>query len=396
MFWLPTQSDDYNWSGIAAALVADGVTVIVVEHAPYDTQFASDTKYWSRAKILHDAGLKLAVRMFSYSYFGTFPGYPDSYMTWATTGNDQSKHVKVSDPDIYTKIADYWVDFLDYAATNYSIDFEYISLQNEPDIEDYTGWTASQLTSGIKALRSALDTAGYTGVKIQGPDCMSVADAKTYLDTILVDSTAKAALHSLTFHTYGYGADPDGHISSLQAFVADSTISSSGKPYYSTEWTPQEATSLDSALKYMKAAYNDFLYGNVSARWAYIESLQYFVDPEASPLVRTVVGAASSQWSKYITPNCKRVSSTVLAGFGVYVMSFYDSSSGRVAIILLNMDSVLSQTFHVRLSNVGSISSFHAVRTSSTENAVDLSDIPVSDGRLTVTLPSKTITTLWI
>ncbi|MGE5559147.1 MAG: hypothetical protein ACM3WV_11170 [Bacillota bacterium] len=124
-------------------------------------------------------------------------------------------------------------------------------------------------------------------------------------------------------------------------------------------------------------------------------------NPVAAPKYR-----AFKHFSRYIRPGARRVKAVFSDGSTSYgtgnpmdaeqaldISAYVHDTDGRITIVLVNMRAE-PYTLNIAVPASPSVTNYQVFRSSSTEQFVQLSDIPVSGGTVTITIPASSIVTL--
>ena len=303
-------------------------------------------------------------------------------------------------PQYYPDFANTMVSWLQdwKAAVGSEVALE--SLQNEPNVStsyDSCTYTTAQIntvSSGylVPAMRNAGLTSKYT---VPEPD---VYGGTSYYDSnwaipVLSDTSMDSIVDIMTTHGYGQ----------LQNLSQPcNTCVQYNKPYWQTEVMDDKGGyngSITNGQKWSTSIYQSLNQGGFSA-WFYWWAMNYTNDDQG------LVNYSNTNWTYQIPKRLYTIGqfSRFMRPGSVLLTSTSSSSSlestaakptsGTIALVLSNT-STAAITVTVTLSNLSTPpSSVTPYRTSSTENQVQLSPIPVSAGSFTVTIPASSVVTL--
>lgn len=277
-------------------------------------------------------------------------------------------------PENYGAYADHLLSFRDFMAEN-GVPLYAISVQNEPDIQvtyESCDWTAEQLVSWIRE---------------QGPrfgDTRLIA-AESYnfnrmmTDPILNDPEASALVDIIGGHIYGNG-------------LFDYPLArEQGKEVWMTEHYTNSQISADAwpqALDVGKEIH-DVMSANFSAYiWWYIRRAYGPLTEDGAVSKR---GQFLSQYAKFVRPGDVRVDASQPASPDVHVTAF-KNDKGQLAVVLVNQ-STEPESVDIGIAG-GCAESFRSFTTSETEAVADTGEVPVADGRASITLNAQSVTTL--
>src|SRR6185437_7353618 len=209
---------------------------------------------------------------------------------------------------------------------------------------------------------------------------------------VLSDTSMDSMVDIMTTHGYGQ----------LQNLSQPCTVwQQYNKPYWQTEVMEDKGGydgSITNGQKWSTSIYQSLNQGGFSA-WFYWWAMNYTSDDQG------LVNYSNTNWTYQIPKRLYTIGQfgRFMRPGSVLLTSTSSSSSlestaakptsGTIALVLSNT-STASISVTVTLSNLstppGSITPF---RTSSTENQVQLSPIPVSNGTFTITIPASSVVT---
>jgi glucuronoarabinoxylan endo-1,4-beta-xylanase len=257
-------------------------------------------------------------------------------------------------------------------------------------------WDGQDFATIVVMLRRMLDAEGYGQVKIFGPETMTShlyeGGTGSYVQAILSDPNARAALGVFATHGYEDGVQPEMSANSSRQFWE--LIKDTGKPFWITEggtgdhdWPAPIQQGVGNAL------HNAMVAGNCSAfvPWQITESDKsihaLMVMSTYTPKTYTAM-----HYTKFIRPGARRIDAE--PGFAtVEVGAFLHEKAGELTVVAINptdQDQTLNLAFH----NLLGLTSLRTHRTSASENLQAVGDAPVSDDKTTVQMPPQSIVTL--
>ena len=274
------------------------------------------------------------------------------------------------------------------------------SLQNEPNVStsyDSCTYTTDQINTVstgylVPAMRNAGLTSKYT---VPEPDVYGGTSyyASNWGTPILSDTAMDSIVDIMSTHGYGQ----------LQNLSQPCTVCQQyGKPYWQTEVMNSKGGyngSITNAQTWTTSIYQSLNQGGFSA-WFYWWAMNYTNDNGGLinysntawtfQIPKRVYGIG--QFSRFIRPGSVLLTST--SSSSSLESTAARPTSGSIALVLSNT-STSSMTVTVTLSNLSTPpSSVTPFRTSSTENQVQLSSIPVSGGTFTITIPASSVVTV--
>ena len=292
----------------------------------------------------------------------------------------------IGNPTNYRNLANIQTAFVTLMKGTYSVPIYAISPQNEPEESTHYPscvWTRRQLRDYIPYLRSALNAAGYSSVKIMvaedTPWGINMAagpmdDATTAVDISIVASHGYAVLQ------------PNGPLS----FKNDT-----GQHVWQTEVSdtnPYDGT-ITSALNYASQIHYYLTNAQVNY-WGYwlLDANGDFDDNEALTDKNNNIAKrayAIGNWSRFVLPGWHMVSVTKSTSLLVTAFTNPTGNCGTV-VAVNNGSSPVSVTFSVG-TTMGSKVIPHL--TSSSANLAEQTVITVSSGSFSATVPSHSIET---
>ncbi len=286
----------------------------------------------------------------------------------------------------YMNLAKIQAAFVTLMKGTYGVPIYAISPQNEPEWSSHYPscvWTTTQLHDYIPYLRSALNAAGYSSVKIMvaedTPWGIHIAagpmdDATTAADVAIVASHGYAVPHPsgpLSFEN-----DTGQHV--WQTEVADSNT------YDGT---------ITSALNYASQIHYYLTNARVNY-WGYwlLDANGDFTDNEALTDKNGNIAKrayAIGNWSRFVLPGCHMVS--VTNSTSLLVTAFTNPAANSGTVVAVNNGIIpVSVTFSVGTTMGSSVTPY---LTSSSANLAEQKAITVSSGSFSATVPSYSIET---
>jgi glucuronoarabinoxylan endo-1,4-beta-xylanase len=290
--------------------------------------------------------------------------------------------------DMYDEYVDHLNHFVQYMSDNGAPVYG-ISIQNEPDIGDWTQWTIDEMLTFMRDYAHAIE-----GTKVMSPE--SYHFNRDYSDPILNDSAAAANTDIVIGHIYGGGlfnyplAEEKGKEVWMTEYLMGEN--NSGNNLY---WTIELAKNINSV---MRANMNAYVWWTIVRYYGPIGDGQTASNPE-DPRERypakgevTKKGFALSQFSKFIRPGFIRVESEEYPSTSNIFTSAYKNpeSSNTVVVMINDNDTEVEQ--YIRLKGLGT-TTFATYTTSETKNCERGDDVIVADGLSLITLEPYSIVT---
>ena len=302
------------------------------------------------------------------------PWNPPSSMTetFNRNGNSNAKRLKYNQ---YANYAAHLNEFVKYMKDN-GVELYAISVQNEPDYaEEWTWWTSTEIVNFL------INHARTIDCRIIAPE--SFQYVKSMSDPILNNAQALANMDILGAHLYGtqYANFPYPLFKQKGA----------GKELWMTEvYHPNSSNSGDTWPEALDVAQN-IHYAMAEAEfqtyvWWYIRR-SYSPMKEDGTISKR--GYMMAHFSKFIRQGYMRVDATKIPATNVFV-SAYKGGDTVVIVAVNKQTSSVNQTFVV---NNTPIEKAERWVTSQNGNLVKGTDINITAGRFTTSLPAQSVTT---
>jgi len=298
-------------------------------------------------------------------------------------------------------LAEYYDDLGKYAVKaiedykDAGIDLYAISLQNEPAFkEPYNSCVYAR-----DEYRNMLKVAGpiiketFPKVNIFGAEHMVWAlewPDISFEGGIIEDKEALKYIDIWACHGYGNDGktpEPDSK-EAHQWAAAHKNLADTGKPLWMTE-TSGYKENWDNAIQLSQSIYAALKYGKISAWvWWQISEKglgQYVLMNLGKPGKRYYV---SKNYYRYIRPGAVMVDANV-ADDNILATAFTHAEKETMTLVVINTSQTAKD---IALSGSGLPSKFTLYRTSESEDCADVGTVPSSD---TMSLPGRTVTTLY-
>jgi O-glycosyl hydrolase len=314
---------------------------------------------------------------------GTLAGGPDNY--------------------VYEDYADWWADSLDYWMSR-DVRPDYISIQNEPDIETdydscYFSPTENTDFAGYDQAFEAVYQELYSRMgpnmpKMLAPETMGISGgpeggAGAYIDALPNLDHVYGFAHHLYTDGFGY-YNPDSKISAMLDFNSNYGY----KPLFQTEYADQ--MDWIDAFNTARHIMNSLVYENVNSYY-YWSIFRFGSAATAGGVVTLTSGStyiirptfyALKQFAHFTDPNWQRIDAS-MSDSRLRICSFISPDEQQISTIVINTKS---ESFDVNLPITGfSVGAGEYYRTSSTKHC-EL--IGTYDGSGNLTFPGNSITTL--
>ncbi len=368
-WYLPAASDSEMESAFG---MEEGQIGLTIFRLTIDPSSSGWSKWVPSAKKAHEMGAKIIAS----------PWHAPTAMREPLPQDYRVKY------DMYDDYAAHLNDFAKYMA-DHDAPVYGVSVQNEPDIGDWTQWTIDEMFNFVKNHGHLVDE-----TKLMAPESFNFK--RSYGEPILNDSIACANTDIICGHIYGGGL-----------FKYPEAIAK-GKEVWMTEYLLGENNSGNNITWAMELAHNinDVMQANMNA-YVWWTMIRYYgpigdgtsasnpQDPrERYPAKGEVTkkGYVLSQFSKYIRPGSYRVQSSLAPNIGGVDMTAYkDPSSSKMIIVAINAsEDDVENAFRV---NDMMTTTLIPYTTSDTKNCEQEDPVDVVDGLFTYHLAPTSITT---
>lgn len=290
--------------------------------------------------------------------------------------------------DKYDEYAAHLNSFITYMENN-GVSIYGLSVQNEPEMGDWTNWTPNEIFTFMKDYADAIK-----GTNVMVPEVSNFG--RSYSDPILNDSAACANTDIICGHIYGGG---------LSKYPL---AEEKGKEVWMTEYLFGENNSGNNMYWAIELAknINDVMQADMNA-YVWWTMIRYYgpigdgtkasnpADPNESYPAKgevTKKGYVMSQYTRFIRPGYYRVECNILPwSCNVYITAYKDSSSAKAVIVAVNNNSV-PMDLAIRIQS-GSMNQFTSYVTTDCKNCVQGDDINIIDNRFIFILEASSITT---
>lgn len=369
---------------------------------------ASDVYDWS-----NDANQRWMLQAAKSRGANLFEAFSNSPPWWMTVSGKASGRDDCGDnlkDTEYDRFADYLTEVVKRARDNWSINFRTISPVNEPETNYWCGLGGTNNAQEGSAFSSAnqariigkvgasLSSKGLGLTSVVAPDTTSVGGGVNAVNSY--DATTMGYLSQLNTHTYG-SSDGDqinwrtlGESKQKRVWMSEYGVGTSGKDQNSITSALFIANRVRSDLNVMKP--HAWVY------WQAAESDEYgsqrndnggLIWVSFTPGVENIKVTKSfysfSNYSRFIRQGMDIIAS----GQDANTVAAYDRDGQRLVLVVNNnTTSAVSHAYD--LSAFGSVPTTATPhRTSSSDNLAQLAAVPVSNKRLTVSVPANSVTT---
>lgn len=293
-------------------------------------------------------------------------------------------------PSKYGEYVEHLNSFDTYMSTN-GVNLHAISVQNEPDIGEWTQWTPDEVFNFMK---DHADNINHS--KVITPESFNFN--RVYYNDILANAYTRNNFEIVGGHIYGNGL---GTIPAAEQY---------GKEIWMTEYLMNEYTGVfeDSdipwqeltadeiwgqSLEMLYSVHDAMTYNWNAYVWWYLKRYYSFIgdgiegSTEGKILKR---GYAFSHYSKYVRPGYVRIKADVDASKGLKMTAY--KGDGKTVLVIINSSNSL---YSLKLDNVGSAQTANAFETSLKKNR-ESNDVLIHDGQLDTNIGAKSILTVII
>jgi glucuronoarabinoxylan endo-1,4-beta-xylanase len=270
----------------------------------------------------------------------------------------------------YGDYADHLNRFNQYMADN-GVPIYAVSVQNEPDISDWTRWTEEEMATFLAENGQDIET------RVIAPE--SFQFNRDYTDFILNDSAARANVDIVGGHIYGGGlADyPLARELGKEVWMTEHLTGSESQEINTWELALALGTEINLC---MKANFNVYV-------WWYIRRFYGLITDDGNISKK---GYVMSQFSKFIRPGAIRVDATPESASGIAATAFKTDTTLVVVVINTSASAV---TLDFDINNNTGIDTLIQFTTSRTKNVMNDGGISVAGDSLTATVDALSITT---
>jgi glucuronoarabinoxylan endo-1,4-beta-xylanase len=287
--------------------------------------------------------------------------------------------------DMYDEYAAHLDSFITYMQNN-DVPIYGLSIQNEPDIGEWTQWTPNEMLTFMRDYAHLI-----SGTKVMAPE--SFHFNYDYSDPILNDSVSCANTDIVCGHIYGGGLAfyPLAQQKGKEVWMTEYLINSGNPPTdpsIDTGWTGamQTAKSISDCMQESMSAY---VWWNIIR---YYGPISDGTNNSGSKGAVTKKGYVMSQFSRFIRPGDHRVDCGIFPPLSnVYATAYKDSLSSNTVIVAVNPNtSSMDMAFKVQNSTMNTCNSY---TTTEFKNVFQGDVINITDNRFEFSLEASSITT---
>ncbi len=245
-----------------------------------------------------------------------------------------------------------------------------ISVQNEPDIGDWTQWTAAEMIKFLEENAQDIES------RVIAPE--SFQFRRPFTDSILNDAEATANLDIVGGHIYGGGLFdyPLARDKAKEVWMTEHLTGSDSPESNTWSLALDLATEINDC---MKANFNAYV-------WWYIRRFYGLITDDGNISKK---GSVMSQFSKFIRPGAVRVDGIVSSAPNLDATA-YKTDSSMVIIVVNHNSTSVDLDFTILNGIVDTLTQFTS---SATKNVVNDGGVSISGGTFSVTVDAESITT---
>jgi glucuronoarabinoxylan endo-1,4-beta-xylanase len=294
------------------------------------------------------------------------------------------------DPPKLTNPQDWARTLANFATTmkNAGVPIYAISAENEPDskgLNATTYYTADEMATWVGTyLGPAL---ANSGVKVMAPETMNWYGIGDYLTAL--QNNADAWKYTDIVATHEYGGTPKAY----------PQVAAAGKEFWETEIYDTQndnpssvADGIDSGLRIGKIIHEALTIANMNAWhfwWVWAGGNGGLFNTDTNVWSKRLwVGG---NYSRFIRPGFRRVSTTGSAPSGVLLSAYTNTADGTVVVVAVNNNTNATPlSMYVSGATPCNVTPWV---TSAADNLASKSPITITDARLTASLAAKSVTT---
>ena len=307
------------------------------------------------------------------------------------------------DPAHYQDYADLLADYVLGFRAHMGFPLYSLSLQNEPSFDcDYEScdWTPKQFHDFLLVLNKEFTRKGVwklnPKLKILAAEDNNFKDS--HLSEVYADPATRNLLQIAAGHQYEYGPwSMGGSLANLfterdtyqpNPFEASAALR---KQVWMTEWNMSAfngTSELNRALVVAKVMHQDFTQSNLNA-FVFWWSSSLMQDARPAKLLW-----AMAQYSRFVRPGWRVVSTKGQPEKGVYITTFADPSMQKFAAVVVNTNPV-STKLALDIRGARRLRNVNVYRTSASENTQLVETSPDSVTRLSGSVAPSSVTTYY-
>jgi glucuronoarabinoxylan endo-1,4-beta-xylanase len=312
------------------------------------------------------------------------------------------------DPAHYQDYADLLADYVLGFKPNMKFDLYALSLQNEPNFDcgyESCDWTADQFHDFLLVLKKEFTRKGVwkacPDLKIMAPEDNNFRDSllsAVYADPATRDIVQIAAGHQYEYGTWSMGKNINNLFTDRDAYQPNTFDASYAlkKQIWMTEWNLSAfhtATEINQALVVARMVHQDFTRSHLNA-FVFWWSPSLLGGRGTNVHLPTKSLWALAQYSRFVRPGWKVIPSTVSPVPGVYLTSFTNNDTKRIAVVAVNTQEA-ERIITLSLSGTARFSTLNLYRTSPSENMLAVGSMKINASNRVISLPPSSISTFY-
>lgn len=291
-------------------------------------------------------------------------------------------------PSKYGEYVDHLNSFDTYMSSN-GVDLYAISMQNEPDIGEWTKWSTVEVFNFVKNHGHNINNKLITAESFEFN--------RSYYDQILQDDQAKANIEIVGGHIYGNGLGtiPLAEAANKEIWMTEYLLNEYTDDISANSWVAlTEDQKWDQSIDMLKTIHEAMISNWNAYIWWYLKRYYSFIgDGQEGSTNGEILkrGWAFSHFSKFIRPGFVRVDVTNEDDTDLKVTA-YESNSQIVIVVINDSSTTLTKTQF----NLPSLNSVVAYQTSLDKSREVVPITQNTDNVEFSLVPKKSITTIVI
>jgi O-glycosyl hydrolase len=265
------------------------------------------------------------------------------------------------------------------------VDLPYYSVVNEPGYQRSGIWSGQFLRDVIKRMGPRLRAEGFA-TRFVVPDDLNATEAELRARVVLADPEARSYVGALGFHLYD---EPIENAARMRALADAHEL-----PLWMTEWSHRDPFAWAATMHALIAEHGvsavDYMWGFFGHEdAAQLIALKYDAGNRYTGYAPLKHFYVTGQFSRFVRPGARRVDARS-SDRRVMVSAFADD--GRPVLVVVN-DASLRRVVRFDLAGFVGLEAIRPLRTSMTDDWLQLDEIPMSSRGFGATLPPWSVTT---
>jgi O-glycosyl hydrolase len=261
-------------------------------------------------------------------------------------------------------------------------------------------WSGEDYAKIVELLGEMLEREGMGDIKIYGPETMTshfyTGGTPAYVEAIMSHEGARK--HFDVFATHGYEDGFKGEMKASSSRRFWNLVEDYGLPYWMTEGGTGGHEWPEPLHQGVAAAVHNSLvagYASAFVPWQVIGGTRnhHCPPPPAAPHPAfTAKTYAAMHYSRFIGPGAVRINAQPAYG-DVMASAYLHGENGELTVVLINPTDA-QQDVKLSFADGPEAGAFQVYRTSADERLAELDPVPVTEGRLKLTMPAESMVTL--